>query len=250
MTKKYFDHILIAATLDRPPQARHVREDYQPTEWPISEEELHRHPLIPLFPSLVVRKDSEVDTKRRDKIANHVEQLARGLTPFSVQWGREIEMSESAKSPLHTREITHGRDKILAIRNALGYLATKQEILYNTRGNLGADSLLYVQYRPDNPLMSSTTREKQVDFVSILTTRSYDKSSSLGGGPRSITRCDYPLGLYCTPRSSIESYRDDYPITTAAAYGLAEVTPPQPGRHQAPTPTGRVYRLPRHRRPV
>ena len=87
MTKKYFDHILIAATLDRPPQARHVREDYQPTEWPISEEELRRHPLIPLFPSLVVRKDSKVDTKQRDKIANHVEQLARDLTPFTVQWG-------------------------------------------------------------------------------------------------------------------------------------------------------------------
>ena len=106
MTKKYFDHILIAATLDRPPQARHVREDYRPTEWPISEEELHRHPLIPLFPSLVVRKDSEVDTKRRDKIANRVEQLARDLTPFTVQWGREIGMSGSAKSPLHAKEIT------------------------------------------------------------------------------------------------------------------------------------------------
>ena len=245
MTKKYFDHILIAATLDRPPQARHVREDYQPTEWPISEEELHRHPLIPLFPSLVVRKDSEVDTKRRDKIANHVEQLARDLTPFTVQWGREIGMSGSAKSPLHTKEITHGRDKILAIRNALGCLAMELEILHNA-----PSSLLYAQYKPGNSRMSSTIREKQIDFISIFTTRSYDKSSPLGGGPRSITRCDYPLGLYCTPRSSIESYRDDYPITTAAAYGLAEVTPPQRGRHQAPTPTGRVYRLPRHRQPV
>ena len=251
MTKKHFDHILIAAVLDRPPQARQVREDYQPTEQPISEEELRRHPLIPLFPSLVVRKDSEVDTARRDKIANHVEQLARGLTPFSVQWGPEIEMSESAKSPLHAREITHGRDKILAIRNALGCLATKQEILYNARGNLGADSLLYAQYKPDGTLMPSGIREKQIDFISIFTTRSYDKSSSLGGGPpRSITRCEYPLGLYCTPRSSIESYRDDHPITAAAAYGLSEVTPPQRGGYQAPIPTGRVYRLPRHRRPV
>lgn len=236
MTKKHFDHILIAAVLDRPPQARQVREDYQPTEQPISEEELRRHPLIPLFPSLVVRKDSEVDTARRDKIANHVEQLARGLTPFSVQWGPEIEMSESAKSPLHAREITHGRDKILAIRNA--------------RGNLGADSLLYAQYKPDGTLMPSGIREKQIDFISIFTTRSYDKSSSLGGGPRSTTRCDYPLGSYCASQLSAKSYIDDYPITAATPHGLAEVTPPQPGRYQAPAPTGHVYRLPRHRRPV
>ena len=250
MTKKHFDHILIAAVLDRPPQARQVREDYQPTEQPISEEELRRHPLIPLFPSLVMRKDSEVDTARRDKIANHVEQLARGLTPFSVQWGPEIEMSESAKSPLHAREITHGRDKILAIRNALGCLATKQEILYNARGNLGADSLLYAQYKPDGTLMPSGIREKQIDFISIFTTRSYDKSSSLGGGPRSTTRCDYPLGSYCASQLSAKSYIDDYPITAATPHGLAEVTPPQPGRYQAPAPTGHVYRLPRHRRPV
>ena len=164
---------------------------------------------------------------------------------FTVQWGREVEMSRSAKSPLRAREITHGRDKILAIRNALGSLAMELEILHNA-----PSSLLYAQYKPGNSLMSSTIREEQIDFISIFTTRSYDKSSPLGGRPRSITRCDYPLGLYCAPRSSIESYRDDHPITAAAAYGLAEVTPPQLSRHQAPTPTGRVYRLPRHRRPV
>ena len=159
-------------------------------------------------------------------------------------------MSESAKSPLHAREITHGRDKILAIRNALGCLATKQEILYNARGNLGADSLLYAQYKPDGTLMPSGIREKQIDFISIFTTRSYDKSSSLGGGPRSTTRCDYPLGSYCASQLSAKSYIDDYPITAATPHGLAEVTPPQPGRYQAPAPTGHVYRLPRHRRPV
>lgn len=95
----------------------------------------------------------------------------------------------------------------------------------------------------------------EVTAISVITTHSDSKNTPT----KAITRCDYPLGpQHDTTEPSDELFskgQSYYPMSDGTCHGLTEYSehtiPGQSrGRHCVPDGEGRVYRLPRHRRPV
>lgn len=250
--EKHFNHVLVTAlfTDDEP---RHTSELYRNHNHPIYEHKLQAYPRMPLFPSMVVREKSEAGTTRRDGITKYIKALSEKLEPFTVQLGDEVVIGGSVGDSRRVREVAPS-EGVLRLRYEIGYIARRLSVVYDARAMRGLDTMAYVQHGTTDAILPGV-QEMEVAAISVITTRSDSKNTPT----RVITRCDYPLGQqHDTTEPSDELFskgQSYYPMSDGTCHGLTEYSehtiPGQSrGRHCVPDGEGRVYRLPRHRRPV
>ena len=250
--EKHFNHVLVTALFtDNEPQR--TSELYRNHNHPIYEHKLQAYPRMPLFPSMVVREKSEADTTRRDGITKYIKALSEKLEPFTVQLGDEVVIGGSVGDSRRVREVAPS-EGVLRLRYEIGYIARRLSVVYDARAMRGLDTMAYVQHGTTDAILPGV-QEMEVAAISVITTRSDSKNTPT----RVITRCDYPLGQQPdATKLSNELFSEDqsyYSMSDGTCHGLTEysehtIPGKSRGRHCAPDGEGRVYRLPRHRRPV
>lgn len=251
--EKHFNHVLVAAlfTDDEP---RHTSELYRNHNHPTYEHKLQAYPRMPLFPSMVVREKSEADTTKRDGITKYIKALSEKFKPFTVQLGDEVVIGGSVGDSQRIREVAPS-EEVLRLRYEIGYIARRLSVVYDARAMRGLDTMAYVQHGTHNNAgtILPGVQELEVAAISVITTRSDSKNTPT----RVITRCDYPLGQQPDATElSNELFSEGlshYPMGDDTSHGLTEY----PEHHiikrqslQAPEVEGRVYQMPRNRRPV
>ncbi|MBB1567760.1 hypothetical protein HG433_003965 [Candidatus Saccharibacteria bacterium] len=250
--EKHFNHVLVTALFtDNEPQR--TSELYRNHDYPIYEHKLQAYPRMPLFPSMVVREKSEGDTTKRDGITKYIKALSEKLEPFTVQLGDEVVIGGSVGDSRRVREVAPS-EGVLRLRYEIGYIARRLSVVYDARAMHGLDTMAYVQHDTTDAILPGV-QEMEVTAISVITTHSDDKNAPT----KVITRCDYPLGRQPDATElSNELFIEDlshYLMGDGTSDGLAEysehtIPGKSRGRHCAPDREGRVYRLPRHRRPV
>lgn len=251
--EKHFNHVLVAA-LFADDEPRRTSELYRNHNHSIYEHKLQKYPLMPLFPSMVVREKSEGDTTKRDGIIKYTKALSEEFEPFTIQLGDEVEIGGSVGDSQRVREVMPSKE-VLRLRYEIGYIARRLSVVYDARSMRGLDTMVYVQRGTHNNAgtILPGVQELEVAAISVITTRSDSKNTPT----RVITRCDYPLGQQSDATElSNELFSEGlshYPMGDGTSDGLAEY----PEHHimqrrsqQAPDIEGRVYQMPGNRRPA
>lgn len=251
--ENYFNHVLVAAlfTDDEP---RRTSELYRNHNHPIYEHKLQKYPLMPFFSSMVVREKSEGDTTKRDGIIKYTKALSEEFKPFTIQLGDEVEIGGSVGDSQRVREVAPS-EEVLRLRYEIGYIARRLSVVYDARSMRGLDTMAYVQRGTHNNAgtILPGVQELEVAAISVITTRSDSKNTPT----KAITRCDYPLGQQSdVTELSNELFSESlshYPMGDGTSHGLTEYPEHrimQRQSQQAPDIEGRVYRIPRNRRPA
>ncbi len=251
--EKHFNHVLVAA-LFADDEPRRTSELYRNHNHPIYEHKLKKYPLMPFFSSMVVREKSEGDTTKRDGIIKYTKALSEEFEPFTVQLGDEVEIGGSVGDSQRVREVMPSKE-VLRLRYEIGYIARRLSVVYDARSMRGLDTMAYVQRGTHNNAgtILPGVQELEVAAISVITTRSDSKNTPT----KAITRCDYPLGQQSdVTELSNELFSESlshYPMGDGTSHGLTEYPEHrimQRQSQQAPDIEGRVYRIPRNRRPA
>lgn len=250
--EKHFNHVLVAALFTDEP--RRTSELYRNHNHPIYEHKLQKYPLMPFFSSMVVREKSEGDTTKRDGIIKYTKALSEEFEPFTIQLGDEVEIGGSVGDSQRVREVMPSKE-VLRLRYEIGYIARRLSVVYDARSMRGLDTMAYVQHGTHNnaDTILPGVQELEVAAISVITTRSDSKNTPT----RVITRCDYPLGQQSdVTELSNELFSEGlshYSMGDGTSHSLTE----HPEHHimqrqpqQTPEVEGRVYRIPRNRRPA
>ena len=251
--ENHFNHVLVAA-LFADDEPRRTSELYRNHNHPIYEHKLKKYPLMPFFSSMVVREKSEGDTTKRDGIIKYTKALSEEFEPFTIQLGDEVEIGGSVGDSQRVREVMPSKE-VLRLRYEIGYIARRLSVVYDARSMRGLDTMAYVQHGTHNNAgtILPGVQELEVAAISVITTRSDSKNTPT----RVITRCDYPLGQQSdTTELSNELFSEGlshYSMGDGTSHGLTEypehyIMQRQP--QQAPDIEGRVYQMPRNRRPA
>ncbi len=250
--ENHFNHVLVAA-LFTDDESRRTSELYRNRNHPIYEHKLKKYPLMPFFSSMVVREKSEGDTTKRDGIIKYTKALSEEFEPFTIQLGDEVVIGGSVGDSRRVREVAPS-EGVLRLRYEIGYIARRLSVVYDARAMRGLDTMAYVQHGTTDAILPGV-QEMEVAAISVITTHSDDKNTPT----KVITRCDYPLGQQPdATKLSNELFSEGqsyYSMSDGTCHGLTEysehtIPGKSRGRHCAPDGEGRVYRLPRHRRPV
>ena len=209
---------------------------------------------MPFFSSMVVREKSEGDTTKRDGIIKYTKALSEEFKPFTIQLGDEVEIGGSVGDSQRVREVAPS-EEVLRLRYEIGYIARRLSVVYDARSMRGLDTMAYVQRGTHNNAgtILPGVQELEVAAISVITTRSDSKNTPT----KAITRCDYPLGQQSdVTELSNELFSESlshYPMGDGTSHGLTEYPEHrimQRQSQQAPDIEGRVYRIPRNRRPA